>query len=118
MVCPIVFHHLFETRGDAGAPLPAGPADQLRGQVAVAGDVPGLQHSHPGCHIRAGDLQRLLDRSDAVVEPNVGVPQRILRAIRRACSPPPPVVMQQHEIEIGVGNELLRPSPLQATRTG
>ncbi len=107
-----VLDEFVEARGDSGAPLAAGAADQQRRQLRVAGDVPGLQHRQAGRDVITGDLQGLRHGADAVVEPNVGVPQRIpqqLGDLRHDVVGH--VVVQQHEIEVRVRNQLAAAQP-------
>ena len=79
------------TRSDSGAPLPARAADQQPRQLGVACDVTGFEHRQPGRDVLAGHLQRLRHGPHTVIEPNIGVPQRIpeqfgdRRTTRRAC---------------------------------
>ena len=68
--------------------------------------MPRLQHRQPGRQIRTSDRERLRYRPYAVIEPNVGVPQRIPQLFGNLCDHfVGQVVVQQHQIEIGVRHE-------------
>ena len=107
-----VLDEFVEARRDSGAPLPPRPADQQRRQVGVAGDVPRLEHRQPGRDVLAGDLERLRHGPHAVVEPNVGVPQRVPQQLGDLADDlGGHVVVQQHQIEIGVRQHLAAAEP-------
>ena len=74
--------------------------------------MPDLQHRHARRDVLAGDLQRLGNGSHAVIEPNVGIPQRVpeqLGHLRHHVGRH--VVVQQHQIQIGVRHELAAAEP-------
>ncbi len=107
-----VLDEFVETRSDSGAPLPTGSADQQRRQVGVARNVPGLEHGQARRDVLARDLHRLGHRAHAVVDANVRVPQRVPQqfsdltddVVRH-------VVVQQHQIEVRVRQQLSPPQP-------
>jgi hypothetical protein len=72
-----VLHEFVEARSDSGAPLPTRTTDQQRRQVGIARNVAHLQHRETCRDVLCGNLHRLGHGSYAVVEPNIGVPQRV-----------------------------------------
>lgn len=109
---PGLLDEAVETVADVGAPLPAHPADEQIGQLDVADDVTGLEHSQRRGDVRVRHLQGLRDGADAVVELDVRVPQRIpelvghLRDDRRIH-----VVVKQKEVEIRIRQEFPATEP-------
>ena len=74
--------------------------------------MPRLQHGQPRRNVISGDLQRFGHGSHAVVDTNIGVPQRIpqhlgdpTHHIGRH------VVVQQHQVEIRVRDQLSAAQP-------
>ena len=71
-----------------------------------------LQHGQPGRDVLAGDRQCLGHGAHAVVDANVGVPQGVPQqfgdltdhVVRH-------VVVQQHQVEVGVGQQLPAAQP-------
>ena len=83
------------------------PPIKQRRQFGVAGDVARLQHRQARGDVLAGHLQRLGHRPHAVVEPNVGVPQRIPQLFGDVADDVGRhVVVQQHQVEVGVRQQL------------
>ena len=91
-----------------GPPVGQHPAVQRDGQFRIAGDVPQVEHAEHRRQVGAGDLPGPADRSDRVVEPDLGIPDRVPeplgehagvggRRLRR---------MQQHQVEVGERRQL------------
>ena len=101
--CFGVFDEFVEARSDSGAPLPTRTTDQQRRQIGVARDVAHLEHRQAGRDVLTGDLERLGNGSHAVVEPNVGVPQRVPQLFGDVADHVLAlIVVQQHQVEVGV----------------
>lgn len=100
-------HQLVHPRANCGAPLPSCAGDQLLGQRRIAGNVASVQQAQGGDHVAVGDAQRAGDGAHAVVEPDVGVPQRIPQPVGDPLQHVVgDVVVQQHQVEIGIGQQL------------
>ncbi len=98
---------LVEPAADAGAPLPPHTPDQQVAQFGVAGDVAGFEHAERGGQVGCRYLQSLRDGPDAVVELDVGVPQGVPEPVGDAGHDRwVHVVVEQDEVEIGVGQHL------------
>jgi hypothetical protein len=105
-----VLDEFVETRSDSGAPLPTGSADQQRRQIRVARNVPRLEHGQARGDVLARDLQRLRNGAYAVVDANVGVPQRVPQQFRNlADNVVRHVVVQQRQVEVRVRQQLAAP---------
>ena len=75
------FDELVHPGTNRGAPLPSHPGDQLGRKPRVARDVARFQHAQRSCHVGIGDIHRPGDGPHAVVQPNVGIPQRVPQPI-------------------------------------
>jgi hypothetical protein len=102
-----VLDEFIEPRGDSGAPLPARPADQQRGQIGVTGDVAGLEHRQAGGDVVAGHAQRLGHVrtlwSSRMLASHNGYHSSLGDLADDVGGH---VVVQQHQIEVGVRQQL------------
>ena len=90
------------------SPVGQHPAVQGDGQFGIPGDVPQVQHAEHGRQVGAGDLPGTADRADRVVEPDLGIPDRVPQPLgehagvgRRGLGR-----VQQHQIQVGERREL------------
>ena len=102
---------------DARPPrLPHRGLDLLR-QLRVAREVSGLQEPERGAQVGRRDLDGLSGCAHGVVEPDPRVPQGVPQLFGQPVDVLAAVV-QQHEIEVGVGRELAPPQRADGDQRG
>jgi hypothetical protein len=88
------------------APVGEDAVLQLACHRLVTGDHPGIEQAEKDLHVLARESSRLAEGTDAVIEPQAGIPDGVPDPLGRSCGSPRIGAVQHDEVEITPGSEL------------